>query len=90
MFCGQAVTELPMGVTKVISKEQEQEEELNDRQGQWLRRRRLDGSLNRVPKEFYPLLWELLHKVRTVLRLNILHGIYGADVYCKQCNSFCW
>ncbi|KAK3769886.1 hypothetical protein RRG08_036931 [Elysia crispata] len=59
-----AVTELPMGVTKVISKEQEQEEELNDRQGQWLRRRRLDGSLNRVPKEFYPLLWELLHKCR--------------------------
>ncbi|GFR67688.1 phosphorylase b kinase regulatory subunit alpha, liver isoform, partial [Elysia marginata] len=59
-----AVTELPMGATKVISEEQEKEEELNDRQGQWLRRRRLDGSLNRVPKEFYPLLWELLHKCR--------------------------
>ncbi|GFN83950.1 phosphorylase b kinase regulatory subunit alpha, liver isoform [Plakobranchus ocellatus] len=58
------VNELPMGATNVISKEQEQEEELTDRQGQWLRRRRLDGSLNRVPKEFYPLLWELLHKCR--------------------------
>ncbi|KAG5344276.1 KPBA kinase, partial [Acromyrmex heyeri] len=25
-----------------------------DRQGQWLRRRRLDGALNRVPRDFYP------------------------------------
>lgn len=34
-----------------------------ERQGQWLRRRRLDGALNRVPKGFYPNVWSLLEKV---------------------------
>lgn len=34
-----------------------------DRQGQWLRRRRLDGALNRVPREFYPRVWGILEKV---------------------------
>ncbi|XP_054163933.1 probable phosphorylase b kinase regulatory subunit alpha isoform X2 [Oppia nitens] len=33
-----------------------------DRQGQWLRRRRLDGSLNRVPIGFYTRVWSLLEK----------------------------
>ena len=35
-----------------------------DRQGQWLRRRRLDGALNRVPVGFYSEMWNLLHRVR--------------------------
>jgi hypothetical protein len=34
-----------------------------DRQGQWLRRRRLDGALNRVPRNFYPRVWGVLEKV---------------------------
>ncbi|KRT82242.1 glycoside hydrolase, partial [Oryctes borbonicus] len=33
-----------------------------DRQGQWLRRRRLDGALNRVPRDFYPRVWSILEK----------------------------
>lgn len=33
-----------------------------DRQGQWLRRRRLDGALNRVPSDFYPRVWGVLEK----------------------------
>ncbi|KAJ0179243.1 hypothetical protein K1T71_004955 [Dendrolimus kikuchii] len=33
-----------------------------DRQGQWLRRRRLDGALNRVPRDFYPRVWSVLEK----------------------------
>lgn len=33
-----------------------------DREGQWLRRRRLDGALNRVPKGFYPKIWSLLER----------------------------
>ncbi|GBP17036.1 Probable phosphorylase b kinase regulatory subunit alpha [Eumeta japonica] len=33
-----------------------------DRQGQWLRRRRLDGALNRVPRDFYPRVWAVLEK----------------------------
>lgn len=34
----------------------------SERQGQWLRRRRLDGALNRVPKGFYPKVWSVLEK----------------------------
>ena len=34
-----------------------------DRQGQWLRRRRLDGALNRVPVGFYQEIWLVLGRV---------------------------
>ncbi|KAK5643763.1 hypothetical protein RI129_007608 [Pyrocoelia pectoralis] len=34
----------------------------SDRQGQWLRRRRLDGALNRVPRNFYPRVWSVLER----------------------------
>lgn len=37
-----------------------------DRQGQWLRRRRLDGALNRVPRDFYPRVWSVLEKVNKI------------------------
>ncbi|XP_038055088.1 phosphorylase b kinase regulatory subunit alpha, liver isoform-like isoform X2 [Patiria miniata] len=30
--------------------------------GQWLRRRRLDGALNRAPAEFYQKVWKILEK----------------------------
>nr|XP_018905270.1 PREDICTED: probable phosphorylase b kinase regulatory subunit alpha isoform X2 [Bemisia tabaci] len=33
-----------------------------ERQGQWLRRRRLDGALNRVPKDFYSRVWSVLER----------------------------
>ncbi|XP_038613015.1 phosphorylase b kinase regulatory subunit alpha, liver isoform isoform X2 [Tachyglossus aculeatus] len=33
-----------------------------DRQGQWLRRRRLDGAINRVPVGFYQKVWNILQK----------------------------
>ena len=35
----------------------------SDRHGQWLRRRRLDGALNRVPVGFYSLVWKVLNRV---------------------------
>ena len=34
-----------------------------EKTGRWLRRRRLDGALNRLPKDFYPRIWRLLEKV---------------------------
>ncbi|KAJ8912271.1 hypothetical protein NQ315_008318 [Exocentrus adspersus] len=37
-----------------------------DRQGQWLRRRRLDGALNRVPRDFYPRVWSILEKCQGI------------------------
>ncbi|KAL4230406.1 Phosphorylase b kinase regulatory subunit alpha [Mactra antiquata] len=36
--------------------------DMEDRQGQWLRRRRLDGALNRVPVGFYTQVWKVLEK----------------------------
>lgn len=36
----------------------------DSRHGQWLRRRRLDGALNRVPVGFYQKVWKILQKVR--------------------------
>ncbi|XP_053562356.1 LOW QUALITY PROTEIN: phosphorylase b kinase regulatory subunit alpha, liver isoform [Bombina bombina] len=35
---------------------------LDDHQGQWLRRRRLDGAINRVPMGFYQKVWNILQK----------------------------
>ncbi|KAG7218291.1 hypothetical protein INR49_010349, partial [Caranx melampygus] len=34
-----------------------------ERQGQWLRRRRLDGAINRVPMGFYQKVWKILQKL---------------------------
>lgn len=41
----------------------EEESESEKEQGQWLRRRRLDGALNRVPRNFYPRVWSVLERV---------------------------
>ena len=46
----------------------------DDRQGQWLRRRRIDGALNRVPRGFYPRVWHILEKV---------------CIFCFRVSSFC-
>ncbi|EEB10958.1 phosphorylase B kinase alpha, kpb1, putative [Pediculus humanus corporis] len=45
-----------------VSSENDDDERSEDRQGQWLRRRRLDGALNRVPRNFYPQVWSVLEK----------------------------
>ncbi|XP_062699939.1 probable phosphorylase b kinase regulatory subunit alpha isoform X5 [Aedes albopictus] len=47
-----------------LGKEPEEGESsmIDDRQGQWLRRRRLDGALNRVPRDFYPRVWTVLER----------------------------
>lgn len=44
--------------------EDAQDVQIDDRQGQWLRRRRLDGALNRVPRDFYSRVWTVLERVR--------------------------
>lgn len=38
----------------------------DSRQGQWQRRRRLDGALNRVPVGFYQKVWKVLQKVSII------------------------
>ena len=52
-----------------------------DKHGQWIRRRRLDGSLNRVPIGFYSKVWMALEKVRIgpffdFIRLCLLKFMY--------------
>lgn len=44
-------------------KTDESTSQIDDRQGQWLRRRRLDGALNRVPRDFYSRVWTVLERV---------------------------
>ncbi|XP_006873470.1 PREDICTED: phosphorylase b kinase regulatory subunit alpha, skeletal muscle isoform-like [Chrysochloris asiatica] len=39
-----------------------QQTSIDNRQGQWQRRRRLDGALNRVPVGFYQKVWKVLQK----------------------------
>ncbi|XP_046368664.1 probable phosphorylase b kinase regulatory subunit alpha isoform X4 [Haliotis rufescens] len=46
----------------ISTAEEDADDSSSDRQGQWMRRRRLDGSLNRVPLEFYPRLWTVLER----------------------------
>ncbi|XP_077843734.1 phosphorylase b kinase regulatory subunit alpha, skeletal muscle isoform isoform X10 [Macaca mulatta] len=41
----------------------DQQSSKDSRQGQWQRRRRLDGALNRVPVGFYQKVWKVLQKV---------------------------
>lgn len=43
----------------------------DNRLGQWIRRRCLDGALNRAPEDFYPKFWKVLEKVRTLFHLSI-------------------
>jgi hypothetical protein len=44
--------------------ENEEDKHANlDKHGQWIRRRRLDGSLNRVSVGFYTKVWMALEKV---------------------------
>ena len=42
----------------------------DDRLGQWIRRRCLDGALNRAPEDFYPKFWTVLDKVRRPVTLR--------------------
>ena len=35
--------------------------------GVWIRRRRVDGALNRIPVDFYPKLWGIFEKVKQFL-----------------------
>lgn len=42
----------------------------DDRLGQWIRRRCLDGALNRAPEDFYPKFWKVLEKVRALKRFK--------------------
>lgn len=40
--------------------------ELEERHGQWQRRRRLDGALNRVPQDFYSEVWHILESCQGI------------------------
>ena len=43
---------------------------LRPKVGKWMRRRCLDGALNRVPVDFYPKIWRILEKVTFTIRIK--------------------
>ncbi|XP_066189882.1 phosphorylase b kinase regulatory subunit alpha, skeletal muscle isoform isoform X8 [Sylvia atricapilla] len=58
---------LSAGHTELLGKDSfssmlEDQGSKDSRQGQWQRRRRLDGALNRVPVGFYQKVWKILQK----------------------------
>ncbi|XP_071951330.1 phosphorylase b kinase regulatory subunit alpha, skeletal muscle isoform-like isoform X2 [Antedon mediterranea] len=57
-----------------LSKESIEDEVFSEKSGQWLRRRRLDGALNRAPNDFYPKVWRVLEKCHGIsIKGNFLH-----------------
>lgn len=53
-----------------------------DREGQWRRRRRLDGALNRLPPDFYILVWHILERVGyRYVSAHILHVFCSVREY---------
>lgn len=56
-----------------------------ERQGQWLRRRRLDGAINRVPVGFYQKVWKILQKVSLATMPQSIGT--GAGNTCSQENA---
>ena len=60
--------------------EEEREEDQwagDNRLGQWIRRRCLDGALNRAPEDFYPRFWKVLEKVLVVRLLEVCFRMAG-------------
>lgn len=55
-----------------------------ERTGRWLRRRRLDGSLNRIPQDFYPRVWSVLKRSQG---LNIA-GTFISPVVTREMTPF--
>lgn len=63
---------------KADTNEEEREEDQwagDNRLGQWIRRRCLDGALNRAPEDFYPRFWKVLEKCAGL----IIHKHYLAS-----------
>uniref|UniRef100_A0A8B9BED2 Phosphorylase b kinase regulatory subunit n=2 Tax=Anser TaxID=8842 RepID=A0A8B9BED2_9AVES len=64
---GDLVSSLSTGHSELLGKGSfssmlEDQSSKDSRQGQWKRRRRLDGALNRVPMGFYQKVWKILQK----------------------------
>lgn len=62
------------GSTHALLPPEEEEPEGEDEDdfqfGIWLRHRKIDGALNRVPNNFYASLWDTVHKLPHGLRIN--------------------
>ena len=43
---------------------------LGDTHGSWIRRRRLDGALNRVPLGFYSKIWNILESCHAIVIID--------------------
>ena len=63
---GHSVKGKPILLSTQESETDENMDENLDKHGQWIRRRRLDGSLNRVPIGFYSKVWMALEKCQGI------------------------
>ncbi|XP_064568959.1 phosphorylase b kinase regulatory subunit alpha, skeletal muscle isoform isoform X5 [Zonotrichia leucophrys gambelii] len=85
---------LSAGHTELLGKDSfsrmlEDQGTTDSRQGQWQRRRRLDGALNRVPVGFYQKVWKVLQKsCRTCLSLYLAEGNCSGASCVKQTNAW--
>lgn len=68
---GYSVRSKPILLTTDDSDSEESNDSDLNKHGQWTRRRRLDGSLNRVPIGFYSKVWMALEKVKHFEFYNI-------------------
>lgn len=68
---GYSVRAKPVLLTTMDENESDESSDSNlDKHGQWIRRRRLDGSLNRVPIGFYSKVWMALEKCQGIQIYN--------------------
>ncbi len=58
-----------------------------NKHGQWLRRRLLDGSLNRVPIGFYSNVWLTLEKVQYIISCTLLLIFFIFKLLTFQCQG---
>lgn len=59
----------------------------SDREGQWRRRRRLDGALNRLPPDFYILVWYILERVSIDCGFYVHTRMYISPPVCGNTNK---
>jgi hypothetical protein len=68
----ETVPELKINIEEIKEDEDEDSDDssLGDTHGSWIRRRRLDGALNRVPLGFYEKIYNILESCHAIVILD--------------------
>jgi len=69
----------------VTNEENVTQQSSGHKKGLWLRRRRIDGALNRVPQNFYNSIWKLLEKCQgIVIGGNLIPGCLTKEMTAEE------